>query len=681
MLLINKGYAQDDIVINTVTGTSNSLHSFIRNDTSTNLAHVLGYQFKDDGAGGNFMWVKGTVPTTLTDNGVIVIPVTQTGCNIGYWKRVITEDFINVKWFGAISGSQTAGSINDKAFADAIALAYSIGDENRKRIYIPTGIYDFSSKIIINSKIEIYGDGGNVFSTTQFSKLRFNFANLTDEAILVNANVGNVKLHDLVVQGSFGVTGMTVPNTTSTKHGINAYSPITVKNITVLDFEGNGYNLYGDINVVASSNVSHSILENCSAIENGNNGFYIAGGDANGVDFIHCDSRDNIGYGFYDKSFLGNNYTGCMTHHNGVKNNHGGSYIVIDDNSSCVFTGCYVEGDQTIPTLNARSIYIGGTTDYGVAGPYISGSGGAAAAGYNTNVSITPGWQSPYKLKLDNDPNHDRNVTPFCHKESGIGIRVEYVDSLDPTKTTDFPYALTYDHLHESIAFKYANLDGGNIWETPTTGCPEGRYGRSKNELGSMIIRKLLIPELYNDITVTPPKSEWGESKELGFAKDVPASGVYEQGDILFNSNSTKANVLGWKYFRPVANLPGTWKELKLSNSDEISSKVQTTNSTTTPIASLAMQDGDIFNGVATFFGMDLNGNVVTGRLDFKAKKWNGTITLLQSSSSNYFTDMAGSTVPTYNIINNTTDLQLNVTGLNSTTINWVVKVVNQSNL
>lgn len=645
--------AQTDEVVNTVKGSSNSLESYVRSSTTVQLMHVPGFSAIDDGGGGDFQWIAGAPPASTDPGyGAIVIVPNNTGGNNsgGYWQRVMTEDFINVRWFGA----NPSQSNNHTFFNKAILYATTNINEQKKKIYVPSGTYNFSTGLVINKSIELFGDGGVMASYPP--KTQLYFYGLSGAAIhLVGIAAGYSKLHDFMLKSDYGINHSLPPHTASIKHGIEINHIAEIRNVSVSNFEGDAFHLYGiEPNTDPSrsheydtATVSFSHLEDCYAIENGNNGFYTEGPNANSCSFIHCDSRDNMNYGFYDHSFLGNNYVTCMTHANG-SSQWGGSFLADQATSACVFTGCYVELGQRAPSVTGRSVYLGGANDLGVAGPYIAGKQGF--------LELSPGWQSPYV-----SANDTTAVNMFAYPNVGLGLEVQNTS-----------YALKYDEHNQGIAFKVANLDDANVWETPSTKSGPGSYGRSVVPGRSMIIPRLYLYSIYNG-----PGGIYynGGAKRLGMAQDIPSAGDYEHGDVLLNSGIGKENALGWRYMKTSPSATGYWKELQLYN--ELTAKVTTTNTTPTQITTFSMQNNEIVNGVATFFGKEAGGNVITGKLHFKAKKISNVITILQSVSGDNFSEIVGAS---WALTDNGTDLVLNVTG-SSQTMDWTVKTVLQTNL
>jgi hypothetical protein len=145
------------------------------------------------------------------------------------------------------------------------------------------------------------------------------------------------------------------------QNGIWSSVPITLRDVVIENFHGDGLRLTAGINVSAASDVSFAKVEDVVIRSCAGNGIYIAGGDSNAGTFTHCDIRDCGGVGIWDASFLGNNFFGCMTH-----NNAGGSYKASDANSRSNFFGCYCEDGQPLVYLNGASCWFGGLPSSGI---------------------------------------------------------------------------------------------------------------------------------------------------------------------------------------------------------------------------------------------------------------------------------------------------------------------------
>jgi hypothetical protein len=92
--------------------------------------------------------------------------------------------------------------------------------------------------------------------------------------------------------------------------------------VYVSDFSGYGFRIEGHIGVsvtrpgverpvTVNTNADHHTLYDCRAQTSGEDGFYIAGDDANAGILANCRSSVNSGAQFRDRSFLGTSFVGC----------------------------------------------------------------------------------------------------------------------------------------------------------------------------------------------------------------------------------------------------------------------------------------------------------------------------------------------------------------------------------
>lgn len=115
--------------------------------STTDIATIKGYHTAGDGGGGDFYWDSSA---TEADNQGTIIESTTT--STGRWKRIYPEGSINVKWFGAQTGTLTDQSA---AFNKAIQALSASGGE----LFIPAGAYELYGGITLVSNLTINGPG------------------------------------------------------------------------------------------------------------------------------------------------------------------------------------------------------------------------------------------------------------------------------------------------------------------------------------------------------------------------------------------------------------------------------------------------------------------------------------------------------------------------------------------
>lgn len=220
------------------------------------------------------------------------------------------------------------------------ALINSYPENSGGSIYIPSGDYNFSTHISLQKRpLHIFGDNGTIWgkgTNLYFPK--------EQAGMLIVANGAIIENLALIGGG----------NQTEWMDGILIRGIVTLRGVYVKGFY-NGIEAACNI-TTEGTNCSGMLIEKCFAIENTNNGFHFQGEDANAITVIGCDSRDNKGYGFYDGSFLGNYFVGCMAHDN-VK----GHYFVRDKaNARSSFISCYGEGGSPVNSFSPKTTVQGG---------------------------------------------------------------------------------------------------------------------------------------------------------------------------------------------------------------------------------------------------------------------------------------------------------------------------------
>lgn len=129
--------------------------------TPNELVHVLGYNNKGDGGGGDFYWDN--LSTETADNGTIF----NTN-STGRWKRLYNES-VNVKWFGA-AGNNTTDDTNP------IQAAFN----KQKSVYFPPGNYTISATINVTlNNATIEGHSAFILPNGSFTALNIKGNKLT----------------------------------------------------------------------------------------------------------------------------------------------------------------------------------------------------------------------------------------------------------------------------------------------------------------------------------------------------------------------------------------------------------------------------------------------------------------------------------------------------------------------
>jgi hypothetical protein len=124
------------------------------------------------------------------------------------------------------------------------------------------------------------------------------------------------------------------------KHGVEVHARAYIEGMTANVFAGNGFFL--DSSAGTGSNLNLTYIGRTRSANNHGNGFFFHGNDANAGNMIGIDASDNLGFGVFDISFLGNDYYGPHT----IGNYFGSYHIGNDGNNHSQFYGTYQEDDQ-----------------------------------------------------------------------------------------------------------------------------------------------------------------------------------------------------------------------------------------------------------------------------------------------------------------------------------------------
>ncbi len=295
-------------------------------DISTfNANNVTILLVTDDIRGGQFNIYSGS---DVADAGMIF-----NDAQSRKWKRVTTNNRINIQWYGA----RTANADNRNEIISA--LNYIKNHQSFTTLYIPaennlSTYYQVSDQISIDHPINILGDGsiGNPLSKLQFARNK-------NGLIISYADIYggfSAEIKNLLISGTTSSTPRDI-----SKHGITSRVIIKMENVYVTNIEGNGIHLSacaiqpsGDNNNYG--NADGSYLENVTA-NFCNNGIFLEGCDANTIQIINSSTNENVRWGIYDNGFLGNSFIKPHCAFNGVP----GVGNAVGGNSVVTYNGKY----------------------------------------------------------------------------------------------------------------------------------------------------------------------------------------------------------------------------------------------------------------------------------------------------------------------------------------------------
>jgi hypothetical protein len=463
---------------------------------------VGGYYSENDGGGGSFVWKSGSRPTQ--DNGYVIYHNSNTS---GWFQRVAHNNVINVRWFGA----KGDGVVNDyPVFSTIFGL---IGSDESGSIFVPKGDYRMATSLEFGEKtIHMFGETrAENISSLQTSKLIFDTGLDGLKLSYLNPDTGESVIENLFIQSAgHSVSGSEV--------GITINQKSYWRNVTVYGFKGDGIVIEG---ALPSTHTNLAAFERVKSAFNGGNGFYIVGADANQMTFITCDAVENDGWGFYDESFLGNQYFAC--HCNG---NELGSYKVVDDSARSTFVGCYSEEYGNRKSEITQYCNVLG----GLHGNEVDGDGNRFFGNYNTGIDF-------YNAAGNYVENIAIRSAEMALKGLGSAFYLRPLNT-EPGEDTNIAFTGGYDVTQ--FVLTYANLDSDkDIWQIiGREGIPYLPGGNSyprRLNFASQMFRNFFLQNTYVG-TVSGIADTQSGGPELAFLK----------GDLVLNSGYTGYNPMGW---------------------------------------------------------------------------------------------------------------------------------------
>jgi hypothetical protein len=219
-------------------------------------------------------------------------------------------------------------------------------------VVVPQGTYYLSGQLNISRQIILSGvttPDGNAWSgsilkfPTGTTGIRiYDYRTSPD-----GTDAGGTTIENLVIR-----TTRNAPAAEGGYHGIFPDTRVTIRNCVITYFGDCG------INIVATApvgNANNWRIDNVRSAENGFDGLFVDGADANAGVAIRLDCSANLRCGIFDSSFLGNTYVGCHT-----AGNVNACYKTDNANARNVFLGCYSEGGQPAAELVAPTTVLGG---------------------------------------------------------------------------------------------------------------------------------------------------------------------------------------------------------------------------------------------------------------------------------------------------------------------------------
>lgn len=243
------------------------------------------------------------------------------------------------------------------------------------------------------------------------------------------------------------------------------------------------------------------------------NGFFTAGGDANGITFDSCRAYTNEAWGDFDDSFLGNTHISELTDGNKI-----GAYFSIKATARTTWLGCYSELSNPQSNIAWPSVVWGGDQGAHIYGDYVGASSGL----YNPmqiptmSTSGTVGHKlflgsiansDPYLMRIRTS-NGDDFYTRYDYGNAEFGGWDKLWSFHNYANVTGAAYALTGS---QTVWANGRTVENGNIGKVAYT------FGHYLNT-GSY----------------------------RGEASAVPSTGKWVRGDTVFHSSPAVNSPIGW---------------------------------------------------------------------------------------------------------------------------------------
>jgi len=296
---------------------------------------------------------------------------------------MISDAPANVRDFGAdptgVADSLAAFNAAIASFTTVLDYSvYSLGGT----VVVPPGKYYLSGPLVISRSIVLTGVGSPKDNDAGISWLQFN--DNINGIIVVSAATSPTGL-----EGS----GATIRNLYIERKtnsggtlgsGIFLQSRARIENCVIAFFRANGISIIANSGAPSPTNANLWEISSTAVLQNGNNGLFVDGPDANAGVCTMLNATANTGWGIYDSSFLGNTYIACHT-----DTNVAGAYKSDDPNARNIFIGCYSESGQPASDILAPSFVIGGLQGAGLTATsmYVAAtSAGIAVPSFTVNA-------------------------------------------------------------------------------------------------------------------------------------------------------------------------------------------------------------------------------------------------------------------------------------------------------
>jgi len=442
------------------------------------------------------------------------------------------QESVSVLDFGAVGD----GTTDDySAFVAAITALPTTGGT----LYIPATTankYYLSNTLTINKQVRIFGQLPSSSSTVFNTGTVLEFAADKNGIIFnaYNSSSGSTpaanyaSLYHVAVVSRGGTAGLSNGGTGANVDGILIRAPgVRIENVWAYYWHRNGVRIRAAVggggDLEGNANLWYLNDVKCQLC--GSDGVFVDGADSNAGVGIKVDCSNNLGWGIYDSSFLGNTWVGCHTDNNTL-----GPYKTDDANASSVFLGCYAE--TGLSEMVSPTIFIGGN---------------AAATARQSAASTGTAW---------NGAVSSRN--PIRYQNDKGAVQIQGAVGQNDSAMAAFTFgASTESALLDAWKLVFDNTN--SAWKLQSGNSAYFEPIRYINSSATLYTTKGLTgPVLQNGYGVRNVGDTAGTAKVRLLGTAAPTTGTYEVGDILYNSAPTAGGTIGWVC--TTAGTPGTWK-------------------------------------------------------------------------------------------------------------------------
>lgn len=312
----------------------------------------------------------------------------------------------------------------------------------------------------------------------------------------------------------------------STADGVVMRAGIELRNSSVRGFSRYGVRIYASEAGGTDSTTGNANgwkLDTCLIRNNGGDGVYVDGNDANVGVAIRVSSDSNGGWGFYDNSLIGNTYIGCDTSSNAL------GPMWSDRASSRVTLIGFWEDGGGLSTLGQNVMAFGGNC------------GNPSPASKCFEMTYGVALHAPFK---------HLNKNGAVHVGAQIGVDGTSLAAMAFGATTESStndaWKLKFDTTYNVWFLQYAN---SSLFQPIA-------YPNSAGALWTA--KKFTGPVFQNGYAVKNYGAAYTSAKVRMLGTAAPTTDTYEQGDIVYNSSPSAGGFIGWVCV--VGGTPGTWK-------------------------------------------------------------------------------------------------------------------------